>query len=79
MYQQGACCQGYSNLDKKRLYSLPVMWILGMSVPIVILGDPVYLLLPWLMKLPPDVSVSGKRRLNYRLSSGRIAVECVVG
>ena len=53
----------------------------GVDMPIVILGDPAYLLLPWLMKpYPATGSVSRKqKKFNYQLSRARMVVECAFG
>ena len=53
----------------------------GIDIPVMILGDPAYPLLSWLMK---PYSVSGtfrrkQRHFNYRLSRTCIVVECAFG
>lgn len=54
--------------------------ISGVHVPIVILGDPAYPLLSWLMKPYIGTGLTQvQRRLNYRLSGTRVAVECAFG
>ena len=52
----------------------------GVPVPVVILGDPAYPLLPWLMKPHPGVGLSDKqKKFNRRLSRARVIVECAFG
>ncbi|XP_065423512.1 uncharacterized protein LOC135975653 isoform X1 [Chrysemys picta bellii] len=49
------------------------------EMPIVILGDPAYPLMPWLMK-PYTGSLDRSQELfNYRLSKCRMVVECAFG
>ncbi|XP_050818238.1 uncharacterized protein LOC127055383 [Gopherus flavomarginatus] len=49
------------------------------EMPIVILGDPTYPLMPWLMKLYTGKLDRSKDRFNYRLSRCRMTVECAFG
>ena len=52
----------------------------GVPVPVVILGDPAYPLLPWLMKPHPGVGLSAKlRKFNTCLSRAHVVVECAFG
>ena len=49
----------------------------GKDVPLIILGDPAYPLLPWLMKAYPNNGhlTREQKRFNYRLSKARVVVE----
>uniref|UniRef100_A0A8C3PC11 Putative nuclease HARBI1 n=1 Tax=Chrysemys picta bellii TaxID=8478 RepID=A0A8C3PC11_CHRPI len=49
------------------------------EMPIVILGDPAYPLMPWLMKPYTGSLDSSKERFNYRLSRCQMTVECAFG
>ena len=53
----------------------------GTDVPLVILGDPAYPLLPWLMKPFPDNGRlnDGQKTFNYRQSRARMVVENAFG
>ena len=55
--------------------------IRGKEIPIVILGDPAYPLLKWLMKAYPDTGhlTSEQKTFNYRLSKARVVVEHAYG
>ena len=53
----------------------------GKQIAPVILGDPAYPLLPWLLKPYPENAntIQQHRRFNYRLSRARVTVENVFG
>ena len=55
--------------------------IAGKNIPLVVLGDPVYPLLPWLMKAHPNNGhlTIEQKRFNYRLSKARVVVEHCYG
>ena len=51
--------------------------ICGKDIPIVMLGDPAYPLLPWMMKAYPNNGrlSNDQKQYNYRLSKARVVVE----
>ena len=52
-----------------------------MQVPLVILGDPAYLALPWLMKPYQETArtTDSQKKFNYRQSRARMVVENAFG
>ncbi|XP_048676033.1 protein MIX23 isoform X5 [Caretta caretta] len=50
-----------------------------LEMPIVILGDPAYFLMPWLMKPYMGQLDSSKERFNNGLSKCKMTVECAFG
>ena len=63
------------------LYFLMMKKIHGVDVPLVILGDPAYPALPWLMKPFPENEHTTKEQkiYNYRQSRARMVVENAFG
>ena len=55
--------------------------IAGRTIPLILLGDPAYPLLPWLMKAFPDNGnlTQQQKTFNYRLSKARVVVEHAYG
>ncbi|GAB0089943.1 hypothetical protein DMENIID0001_045710 [Sergentomyia squamirostris] len=82
----GSCHDAYifrnSNLFKYHDREIPEsrLHMDGIKIPYIIVGDPAYPLLPWLMKdypghnLPPE-----QERFNHALNRSRVFVECTFG
>ena len=53
----------------------------NVDVPVMILGDAAYPMLPWIMKPYPGTGTLSRkqRHFNYRLSRARMVVECAFG
>ena len=51
----------------------------GVSVPVVILGDPAYPLLLWLMKPYPGAGLSVKEKIHVQVMQSPVVVECDFG
>ena len=53
----------------------------GVSVPVFVIGDSAYPMLPWLMKPYSQSSIDSDKKCtyNYRISRGCIVVEIVLG
>lgn len=71
----------YHKGQSRQLLPNRTKFINGVEVPLVILGDPTYLLLTWLMKPYPEyIGMPRKHRTyNYQLSKDRIVVEHAFG
>lgn len=71
----------YDRGQNNRLFPSDTVRIANEDVPIVILGDPAYPLLPWLMKAFPDNGhlTTQQKHYNYCLSKTRVIVEHAYG
>ena len=71
----------YHKGNNKTLFPESKREIGGVEVPVVVLGDPAYPLLLWMMKPYCDTGnlTHDQRRFNYRLSRARVVVEDAYG
>ena len=71
-----ACILSNSEKGESETLVSSHIWTLGgVPVPVVILGDPAYPLLPWLLKPYQGVGLSDKQKFNRRLSRACVVVE----
>jgi len=68
----------YRKANAGQLLSSTTKSIGGVSVPVFVIGDSAYPMLPWLMS-QPIVDSDEKRTYNYSISRGYIAVEIAFG
>ncbi|CAM5142436.1 unnamed protein product [Natator depressus] len=69
----------FQKLQEGTLFPDQKITIGDVEMPIVILGDPAYPLMPWLMKLYTGSLDSSQELFNYKLSKCRMVVECAFG
>ncbi|CAM4540845.1 unnamed protein product [Lepidochelys kempii] len=69
----------FQKLQEGTLFPDQKITVGDVEMPIVILGDPAYPLMPWLMKPYTGSLDSSQELLNYRLSKCRMVVECAFG
>ncbi|CAM5075757.1 unnamed protein product [Eretmochelys imbricata] len=69
----------FQKLQEGTLFPDQKITVGDVEMPIVILGDPAYPLMPWLMKPYAGSLDSSQELFNYRLSKCRMVVECAFG
>ncbi|CAM4660391.1 unnamed protein product [Lepidochelys olivacea] len=69
----------FQKLQEGTLFPDQKITVGDVEMPIVILGDPAYPLMPWLMKPYTGSLDSSQELFNYRLSKCRLVVECAFG
>ncbi|CAM4691416.1 unnamed protein product, partial [Caretta caretta] len=69
----------FQKLHEGTLFPDQKITVGDVEMPIVILGDPAYPLMPWLMKPYTGSLDSSQELFNYRLSKCRMVVECAFG
>ncbi|CAM5169330.1 unnamed protein product [Eretmochelys imbricata] len=69
----------FQNLQEGTLFPDQKITVGDVEMPIVILGDPAYPLMPWLMKPYTGSLDSSQELFNYRLSKCKMVVQCAFG
>ncbi|EMP31434.1 hypothetical protein UY3_11460 [Chelonia mydas] len=69
----------FKQLQEGTYFSDQKITIGDVEMPIVILGDPTYPMLPWLMKPYTSSLNSSKEQFNDRLNKCRMVIECAFG
>ena len=71
----------YAKGESGELMPSRIRRINNVDVPVMILGDAAYPMLPWIMKPYPGTGTLSRkqRHFNYRLSRARMVVECAFG
>ncbi|CAM4685680.1 unnamed protein product [Lepidochelys kempii] len=69
----------FQKLQERAFFPDQKITIGDVEMPTVILGNPAYPLMPWLMKPYTGSLDSSQELFNYRLSKSRMVVECAFG